>query len=263
MNKYYINGSGIKNTTAPSIFKKPNKKRTGLKIIIAVVLLLAILVSVALSPIFNVKYVNVSGVSRLTKEQVISASGIKTGKNMFFYNCHSLKKRIKSLPAVLTANVKRELPSGFSIEITERVAMAYVSFIGSDIYIDEEGKIIEVMQSGVKEETAVRIIGITPTKFQLGEQIETESAESIEVLKSCMQAIKVSELGGKIEEINISRPDNITLVANKNKVIVGNTEELEYKFQFLAQILLNLRNDEHGTIDLTTAPNVLFRPNIG
>ena len=59
------------------------------------------------SPLFSIKDVTVSGTSKLTNDEVVSASGITTNINIFALNKIKAKKKILENPYVADVYIKR------------------------------------------------------------------------------------------------------------------------------------------------------------
>ena len=90
-------------------------------------LLICAALVLGMSVFFRVAKVEVVGNSIYTAEEVVEASGIGTGDNLFFINRFAAASRIFSkLPYVDKAKVTRALPNRVTITIQESSAMAYV-----------------------------------------------------------------------------------------------------------------------------------------
>ena len=62
------------------------------KVLTLIIVLIGVGIYVALSPLFNIKDINIIGNSKVSKEEIISLSELKTGENTF----KVLKKKIKN-----------------------------------------------------------------------------------------------------------------------------------------------------------------------
>ena len=94
-------------------------------------LLCALAVVVALTMgatvFFQVETVVVSGNSRYTQEEVIQATGIQTGENLFGMNKYQVARQVlQALPYVEQVMIRRTLPSTIVITLTEWDAVARV-----------------------------------------------------------------------------------------------------------------------------------------
>ena len=66
----------------------------------------------------------VTGEKRVKREEIISLSGVGPGGNILTMDLRRLAERIESQPWIETANVRRVLPRGLSIEVKEREPFA-------------------------------------------------------------------------------------------------------------------------------------------
>ena len=75
------------------------KKKAILKIVKVLTLIIVIIgvsIYVALSPLFNIKEINVTGNSKLSKEEIISLSELKTDENTFKVSKKNIKNKVKA-----------------------------------------------------------------------------------------------------------------------------------------------------------------------
>ncbi len=74
----------------------------------------------ALSLFFKAEQIFVTGTSRYSQQQVLQASGIRQGGNLFLLNKHQAAASItEQLPYVESVRIRRQLPNALHIEITE------------------------------------------------------------------------------------------------------------------------------------------------
>ena len=146
------------------------KRRSPLRPILTfVIIVLGVLL--ALSVFFRVSKITVDGNSFYTEEQIIQASGIEDGDNMFFVNRFSAASRIfAKLPYVQKVTISRKLPNHVIIEIAESQELAYV--VSGDTYwaIDSNGKVMEKVDSK-KAKNLIREDGLSLKRPKVGQQI--------------------------------------------------------------------------------------------
>ncbi len=76
---------------------------------------------------FEVETVTVNGTARYTPEQVVEASGLQIGDNLYRFNKNHISSRIlQSLPYVEGVNINRKPPSTIVITVTEFDAVARI-----------------------------------------------------------------------------------------------------------------------------------------
>lgn len=96
------------------------------------------------SPFFWVRDVQVLGCSRLSPEEVIDASGVDPGSNIFKIPLGDVAERVAAIPWVKTATSMRRLPSTIEISIVERRPVAITPHHDSFVVLDEQGWAIEL-----------------------------------------------------------------------------------------------------------------------
>ena len=125
-------------------------------------LLICVALVLGMSVFFRVSKVEVVGNSIYTAEEVVDASGIGKGDNLFFINRFSAASRIFSkLPYVDKAKVTRALPNRVTITIQESSAMAYVKADDGYWVVDQNCKLLKSVTDSELTGLA-RIDGITP-----------------------------------------------------------------------------------------------------
>ena len=88
---------------------------------------LVLALTVGATVFFRVETVVVSGNSRYTQEEVVAASGIETGDNLFHMNKYQVAQHIReTLPYVGEVSIQRSLPSTITIQVKEWQAAARV-----------------------------------------------------------------------------------------------------------------------------------------
>ena len=76
---------------------------------------------------FRVESIEVSGNQRYTQEEVIQATGIQMGDNLFHLNKYAIYDQVgQSLPYIETIQIRRGLPSTIRVSITEWDAVAKI-----------------------------------------------------------------------------------------------------------------------------------------
>lgn len=142
--------------------KKRKKRKRKVKFILKIVLLLGIIVGAIIfamvSPIFNIKEIQVTNNNQISAETIISLSKLKTGENIFKFNSIKTIEKIKENPYVEDAIIQRSIPNKIQIIVEERSHDYSVDFLGKYAYINKKGYILEIADD--KKEKIV-IQGIT------------------------------------------------------------------------------------------------------
>ena len=222
------------------------KKKAILKIVKVLTLIIVIIgvsIYVALSPLFNIKEINVTGNSKLSKEEIISLSELKTYENTFKVSKKNIKNKVKANAYIENVKIRRKLPDKVEIIVVERVATYMIPFANSYIYINNQGYMLEITSQ--KAEMPA-IVGISTPEEELheGQRLISEDLVKLGEVLQIMESANANELVDLITKIDISnRQDYIlTLEKEKKAIHLGDVSNLSTKMAYVKKIL----NDEKG-----------------
>lgn len=77
---------------------------------LVIVFLLWSIYSLLKSDLLNLENIEIYGNDVLTEEEIISAAGLHTGRNIFQYNLLEVKENVDKIPFVKEVTIKRKLP---------------------------------------------------------------------------------------------------------------------------------------------------------
>lgn len=210
-----------------------------------------------LSPIFNVKKINVVGNSKISTDEIISLSGIELEKNMFQYNKDNIIKKIKENAYIDIVTIKRKVPDTIEINVSERKASFLIQFANAYAYISSQGYILEI--SNQKTDLPI-LIGFRTEQenIQTGYRLCKADLEKMGDVLKIMESATSNGLAELITQIDITDDENYILTLQKKKKIVylGDTSNLSTKMLWILKfnevegntqgdIILNMNlNDE-------------------
>jgi len=232
---------------------RKRKKRSAIYAPLCFLLICAALVF-GLSVFFRVGNVEVEGNALYTKEEIVEASGIEKGDNLFFVNRFAAMTRLQAkLPYVESAVVNMQLPNRLKIVVTESVAVAYVTAEDGLWAIDRSCKLLS--RVNIDElDGLVRIEGLVPIAPEVGQTIAAGEAErpKVEYLSEILRQIVGLGLQRSIRHINIENPANPSFdYIDRFTVKLGANENVDYKFQCLLSAVDALAEGDRGTLDLS------------
>ena len=209
---------------------------------------------VALTLFFRVETIVVTGTERYTAEEVIQASGVETGDNLFLLNKPTVNQRIRdALPYVeRVKRINRKLPDTLLIEVEECGTPLAVVQDGSAWLVSPLGKIVEQLPAGQAEGYAV-IDGcqlLTPT---VGTKIAlaTEYNAKKESLLDLLAALEEAGLLDQAEAIHLEDPTVLSMeYAGRFLVEMPYQADYPRKLQALTQAVEQLETNQTGTIQL-------------
>ncbi len=238
------------------------KKRRSLFAPISV-LLVGVAIVFGMGVFFRVQEIEVIGSVSYTDEEVIEASGIDVGDNLFFINRFTASSRIFArLPFVEEASIERELPNRIIITVDESFAMAYVSWEGQYWMMTGNCKLLG---TGSVTEVAdlIRVMNVTPVEPKAGEILQVDAAESLKLsyLQTLLHAMQLTGITDDVEDIDMTNPADPTFrYLDRFTVKMGPNENVDYKLRMLLSAVEQMESDMTGTVDLSEGTAVHVSP---
>lgn len=248
-----------KRNTSPELpgkRRKANKPLTFFFVIVVIILTMSIF--------FEISVIKVEGNSIYTDEQIIDASGIQIGDNLFFINRISAGSRVVvKLPYVDSVKIIRGLPNVCTIVIEESRAVASIS-VGDELWsVTQSGKFLGTVSDDDPLQLP-EITGLTVETAAVGDLISVpeNETERLEYLLEILDQIKGRGLETEVTAIDVSSASNpVVEYQNRYTVKFGAREDTEYKFAKLLSALSKLGADDAGILDLSDGNKVVFNPN--
>lgn len=244
---------------------RPKRRRgrfSGLYKVLSVLVMMAA-VAVACVVFFRVNSVEVTGNVRYTAQEIIEASGIKLGDNLITLSRSRVSASIcTQLPYVEGVAIRRTLPDGVVLKVTERVAAASVESAEGRWLVSTQGKLLERDGGNVQ---AVRITGLTAVGPYAGGTIQVEEGEEA-TLRYVGELLKVLEDRGLLLEctaLDCSAATYFMLDYGIYKVKLPRSGEYDYYIRLTESALASGKIPEGvgGSLDLTVVKGkVYFKP---
>ena len=240
----------------PDLRKNVNRPLTFFLVIVAIIFVMSVF--------FKITKIEVRGNSLYSADEIIAASGIEKGDNLFFINRIAAGSRVVvKLPYVDSVKINRGLPNLITIEVTESKAVGFVS-VGEELWsVSSSGKFLSSIEKKDTEHIAC-ISGITVSEAAVGEHIKAAEGESdkLAYLTDILYQIQARGLMGKVTSIDLSDVNNPSFEYDGRFVVkLGEFDNTEYKFGKLLSAVSQLSADDSGTLDLSTGNKVVFNPN--
>lgn len=231
----------IKNTK-PNNAKPKSKK---IKVLIISILVLIAIIAAMLSPLFNIKNIQVVGNTILSSEEIISLSGIKTEENMFKVMKLKTIDRIKENAYINEVAIHKKLPNTIEIQVKERKPSFMLEYGNGYVYLSNQGYMLEI--SSIKKDIPT-ILGTTTSKenYKPGNRLNKDDLEKLGTVIKIMAVAKTHNIENLITTIDISNSDNYTLRLEQEKktVYLGDCSYLETRMSSLMSILENEKGIE-------------------
>ncbi|MGN0135180.1 FtsQ-type POTRA domain-containing protein [Anaerotignum sp.] len=235
-------------------YRKPEKKKgIDQKVVIAGVFVVVAVACILFSPVFAVKEIKAEGASHFTTSELCERIGLSTGDNLFLFGKGKAEKILEENPYIADAKLSAKLPDTMIITVKERKVRGYVPYMGSYLYIDEEGRVLEVQEA--YHEALPLVKGLSFGSFTEGEIIPVENPEALDVVLRISQMMEKYDLLDLVVEIDVSNPEDIYAYVNQVQIHLGNMENGDMKIKYMAEIMKTIPEEDRGILDLSALDN--------
>jgi cell division protein FtsQ len=222
---------------------------------------------------FNARQLTIEGIQRLTREQVARQAGVQAGTNILSTNLTLVRKRLRAHPWIADAQVRREIPSGLAISVTEHKALAMVDF-GQKYLMNTQGEIFKVCEPSDPNDLPV-ISGLKVSDLTVYGRTELVQDDSVKAVSTPFQAVmRILQLGGKkgsilpnrdIRQIHVDQQIGLTVHAfERGNIINLGFKDYAGKYRMLARLLAYLKRHrsilDFDRIDLNNLHRVVVKP---
>lgn len=231
------------------------RKRTGFWFRFLTMAAIVFAVVCCLTLFFQVDEITVVGNHLYSEEQILDACGISKGDNLVsIQKANAASLIMSSLPFVETVHVERFLPDRVEITVTEAdVTFAFRAQNETYYLMTTQGKILEAIQTANAADYP-NVEGLTITEPTIGTTlyVSEEQTENRDAALELMQLLSDYGIAGAVRQIDVAKPYDLRIhYGNQFEVMLGGTDNLEYKVSYLVSVLDKLGEDEAGIIDLT------------
>jgi len=211
------------------------------------------------APRFAVARVEVRGHARLSPDEIVAASGLAPGVNLFRVDPRVATLAVETLPQIRRAEVIRSFPNHLAIVVEERRPFTLVH-AGRLHWIDEQG-------TPVAQEPRAVAVGLPVISGLSPEELAAAPGEPSERLTAGVSLLRLllrsgSPLTSQISEIDVSRKEGPVLYTVDGIEVRIGTEEWEARIGRLLGVLAQVASSGQAvsSIDLRFRDQVVLRP---
>ena len=207
------------------------------------------------TPIFGVTEVLVEGNSTLTTEEVIGASGIKNGQNIFRINTKKTAEKLEELPYVEDAQIVRKFPAKVKIVLIESKEDIIIDTPLEFVVTTIDGKVL--FKTGDVTELPIPIVkGIEVADSSVGQKIVSADVDFAERNMEYIKCFYSSKYWSEIDEFDVCDPSNFMMIMRSGMRVtfgpIDTIESLKRKIKMLDAIIPQVKPTERSYLDLTT-----------
>jgi len=215
------------------------------------------------NPDYNLAEVAIHTDGSLTREQIVEATGIQEGKNIFGINLSTARKGLIALPQVERAEIERILPNTISIDIAERKPVAWVTGGDDDnpsadpgaFLIDRDGILLRVKTQVPDYYHLPVICGLEVNNYEGGETVDLPE------VRAALDLIRITGENParyQVRSIDVSKGYCLVVTDERHAKITFPLENIEAQLERLALLYSNVDGSgrEIQTVNLLVQRNV-------
>ncbi|MEF2919040.1 MAG: FtsQ-type POTRA domain-containing protein [Acutalibacteraceae bacterium] len=203
----------------------------------------------SLTVLFKCEQIEVVGVTRYAQQDIIKASNLNYGQNLFITNRDNASNSIEQkYPYIESADITFALPNKFIISVNEATPEYYIQS-GTKFYITSKNS--KLLEEVAKRELDIPTIkGCKLKNPKVGAEVNVENDKVTTVLSQVAQCVANNGVTG-IKEIDLTDMSGIELnYQNRITIVIGMPEYIEYKFRTAMTIIYNKLSDtDIGKLD--------------
>ncbi len=232
---------------------KKRKKKNRIKVLFTALLLLAVLLVAAISVVaynlFKIETISVEGNTVYEDALIIETAELEVGDSLLFVGEKKLSEKLETaLPYISEIEIKRELPTGLIINVTETYE-EQLFYRNSKFYsADKNGKVLNEYYEK-KENLPVTIV-TEEDKLEKGYDYIAANEMQANLEKSIFAFAKDKNINVTlVNATDIYRA--YFIIDNKTLVLLGSSSNLDRKLEFLPKTLKSMEENNRNVIDLS------------
>lgn len=234
------------------LIKKRRKRKLHRNLFVFFLLTISILITLCLKlSYFNINNIEVNGNKMILSEDIIKASGICTGNNIFYISTRNAQKRIKSNSYIENVKIKRVMPNKLIITVSEKKEFFYSQINQEYIVMDGKCSILDVRDK-LNNDKLVMLTGITfnsakPVKVVSGNERKIKIANEIWNLYNRLKQKDIV-----LSSVDLISVTNINVYFRNMRVIVGTEDNMKNKLNKAINVLSGTKVvDSKGYVDVS------------
>lgn len=234
-----------------------DRRRRNLVVAMVVITVVAAAVGLALSPVFGVRHVRISGQSHVTEARVRDLAEIANGDALLRIDTRSVVDRMETEPWIAGAKVTRSFPTTVRIEVIEEKPLLVLRTEQGSALVSTTGRIIDFQAGGTDatdpgqgtapfEDTAD---GLVEVKIDGRIAADSPSADDLPGRVVTPQAMELTRLTRnlpptverQVDHVDATDPTAIRIVMRDDSVVLfGPTEDVSAKMAALSAVMVGV-----------------------
>ncbi|MBE5793874.1 MAG: FtsQ-type POTRA domain-containing protein [Clostridiales bacterium] len=241
---------------------KPRKNGSVFFRVFTMLTILTIGILVVLQTVFRLEAVCVIGHETHTAQEVINASGLTYGQNIFSVKASDVARNLEKDHTLIFKGMQVKHPNLVYLQVEERTPVALMQWLGVHYVLDQDGLVMDESTGTELVGTLPVVTGIRVSGAHKGHFLTVKSQVQLDAYCKLIVELNKQNYARQITEIRLNNPENIYLVTAEGiSVRVGKPEDLKRKVQALRTTMGYLRalGEDAGVLDVSEPTNAKYR----
>ena len=240
--------------------KRVRRNKFKRKLLLVCFLLFVLLIILLYAPFMQIRTINCIGNEYVSSKEILTKSKICKGNNIFRINKSKAIDLVDNISYIKSVKIDRKLPFTVNIIVEECKLSAYILHNKQYIYIDDTGKVLQIADTPPIAMVPV-VTGVKVIKSDVNNTITFKNEKQLDALKNILSSIASSKFYGLVTIVDVTKPENSKFVINNSlEVILGDTENLDYKINFMASGAYDsLESTRAGTLDVSYGSKAVYK----
>lgn len=231
--------------------RRKNRVKRRLSVLLFLIFCIGSILVILKAPMFNIVSISCVGENIVKEADILKKAELNIGKNIFSTNMSNAVDRIKTIPYISEAKIKRIFPNKLEISIIESVPVFAIEENSKLYVLDIEGKLLEIKRPEDKQ-NLIQVVGVPVDKLKLGDNIVAKSEGKADDLLELVSILEKKEMLSGVTKLDLEDVTNIKIdIENRIFIDFGVNEDIEHKVVFLHKIISeNIGTTEKVRIDM-------------
>ncbi len=208
------------------------------------------------SSFFYIDKITVSGIEKVTENEVLKLSGIEKGTNIFKLDNRLCARTIELHPIIKSAQVTRHLPREIKISIVERKMWAVMPYNDVFLVLDPEGICIDKMVNFPVGDYCLITMDSWPEQVNLGHAV---ASPGIEMIRKIYEAVSEEQLQNISEfHYDYIKEEIMIYTLKGTEIKFGNLDRMEEKAELIDQVFIMENDMEKDGTDMLEYIDIRF-----
>lgn len=224
-------------------------KKVLIKMVILVAVFAILWATFFISPLFRIETINIKGLDNLTDDRVRNMLTTQEGYNILSFSTSKCEDKILDTHYVESVSVTRDFPHTVNVDIQEYHLRGYVPYMGSYLYINEDGLILDIQKEFKRQLPVVE--GLNFSSFTAGEYLKVDNPTAFSTMVELSRLFDKYQLLSDIIRVDVTNVSDIHLYVNKVDIEFGDMDNANKKILMLIEVLKQLDTNYAGILNLT------------